>query len=171
MTNRGANSDELVRCHTCPRRPLAANQARRAPPCHQVPRRPTASANPDSPTDFRLNAPTSSTACPSPRSTSPMAFFNWKPAWSDPITIFIARSLSQRFFCCRNHVLNREAELFQASPSTEQKPRRCACRPFSPWAQRSDPSQMSKTISTPHPRRIPTPAKRFLCSRRILFFK
>src|SRR6266850_6845303 len=55
----------------------------------------------------------SSTECPSPRSTSPMAFFNSNPAWSEPITIFITGSLSHRFFCRRYNVFNREAEFRQ----------------------------------------------------------
>src|SRR5690242_15697199 len=42
-----------------------------------------------------------------------MAFFSSNPAWSDPITSFIAGSLSERLFGRGDHVFHREAEFLQ----------------------------------------------------------
>src|SRR5437016_9430835 len=54
----------------------------------------------------------------------PISFFNSNPAWSDPITSFIAGSLSERLFCGGNHVFDGEAEflekIFQGSRRAER---------------------------------------------------
>src|ERR1700676_3151231 len=42
-----------------------------------------------------------------------MFTFNWKPAWSEPITSFIGRSLSQNFFCRGYDTLGQKTELLE----------------------------------------------------------
>src|SRR5258706_11450892 len=118
---------------------------------------------------FALNAQLSSTACPRPRSTSPMAFFNWKPALSDPITIFIDGSLSHRFFCCRNHVLNREAELFQQILQRSRSPEGVHANHFSLGPNVAIPTEGGSHFNA-YARRHRRRQHAFFV-RRILFFK
>src|SRR6266849_2013132 len=75
--------------------------------------RPTASAKSGKSEGFSLNAPTSRTSCPRERNKSPMATFNWNPAWSEPITSFITGSLSENFFCSRHDLVRFDTEFFQ----------------------------------------------------------
>src|SRR5260370_5785165 len=42
-----------------------------------------------------------------------MASFNGNPAWSEPITVFIAGSLSENFLRCRHDPVRFHAEFFQ----------------------------------------------------------
>src|SRR5690242_8532300 len=53
------------------------------------------------------------TLCPRERSKSPTAFFMVKPAWSEPITIFIEDSLSQKGFGRSDDVVRGKAEFLQ----------------------------------------------------------